>query len=182
MLKNISDFSILRYAHEHIIERWFVNGRAYKNPYMGFLISTLIGKRKLCRLVISIEHNYYKMLVHIWACFWESLYGFLISTLRGSRKLCKLQNVGSYMGVLIYWQLWTLVHIWACLWESLYGRVSLKHADRNTKLCSLVISMLMSILQNVGSYMGVLWESVSTDYAKKMLKLCSKNAQKLFEN
>ena len=29
-------------------------GRAYENPYIGYLISTLIGTRKLCSLAISM--------------------------------------------------------------------------------------------------------------------------------
>jgi hypothetical protein len=54
-----------------------------------------------------------------------------------------LQNVGTYMGVLMRIPIW-------CLISTLIG---------TRKLRSLVISMLMSILQDVGTYMGVLMTS-----------------------
>jgi hypothetical protein len=34
-----------KYAHEHNTGCWYIYGRAYENPYMGSLISTLIGTR-----------------------------------------------------------------------------------------------------------------------------------------
>ena len=43
-----------KHAHEHITDCWYIYVRAYENPYMGCLISTLIGTRKSCTLVISM--------------------------------------------------------------------------------------------------------------------------------
>ena len=43
-----------KHAHEHITRCWFIYWRAYENPYIGYLISKLIGSRKLSSLVISM--------------------------------------------------------------------------------------------------------------------------------
>ena len=50
---------VMQFGHKHaqkyITRCWYIyTGRAYENPYMGYLISTLIGARKLCSLVISM--------------------------------------------------------------------------------------------------------------------------------
>jgi uncharacterized membrane protein YoaT (DUF817 family) len=56
-------------------------------------------------------------------------------------------------------------------------RVSHKHAIGTRKLCSLVISMLMSVLENVGTYIGRDYENPYIGYLISTLigtrKLCS---------
>ena len=55
--------------------------------------------------------------------------------------------------------------------------MSHKHAIGEPKLCSLVISMFMSILQNVGTYIGRAYENLYIENLKSTLigtrKLCS---------
>ena len=107
---------------------------------------------------------YYRMLVDISACLWES------HALRRT-KIMQFRHKHAHEHIreccYIYWE---------CLWESLY-RVSHKHVIGARKLCSLVISMLMSILQNVGTYTGRIYENPYIENLISTLirtrKLCS---------
>ena len=98
-----------KHAHEHITECWYIyTGRAYENPYMGCLISTLIGTRKLRSLVISMLMSILQNVGTYTGRAYENPYiGCLISTLIGTRKLrslvismlmSTLQDVGTYTG------------------------------------------------------------------------------------
>ena len=121
--------------------------RAYENPYMGYHISTLIGSRKLCSLVISMLMSILQDVGTYTGRAYENPYmGCLISTLIGSRKLCSLvismlmsilQNVGTYMCVLC---------------ENPYMGYLISMLIGSRKLCSLVINMLMSILRRGGTH------------------------------
>jgi pyrimidine deaminase RibD-like protein len=56
-------------------------GRAYENPYMGCLISTFIGTRKLCTLVISMHMSILQDIDTYTGRAYENPYmGCLIST------------------------------------------------------------------------------------------------------
>jgi hypothetical protein len=129
-------------------------GRAYENPYMGCLISTLIYRHT------KIMHFSHKHPVeHITGCWYIYVRAYenpymvcLISTLIGKRKLCTLvismlmsiyilQDVGKYT---------------ASAYENPYMGCRISTLIGKRKLCTLVISMLMSILQDVGTYMCVL--------------------------
>ena len=76
-------------------------GRAYENPDMGYLISTLIDARKLCSLVISMLMSILQDVGSYMGRAYEN------TTPLGERKLCTLfisvlqsilQDVGTYMG------------------------------------------------------------------------------------
>ena len=74
----------------------------------------------------------------------------LISTLIGTRKSCS-----GVISMLMSRSQVMLVHILPCLRESLYEE-SHQHAHRHMKSCSsVVISMLMSISSDVGTYMYI---------------------------
>ena len=245
-----------KHALEHIRECWYIYGAGlWENPYIGYLISTLIGTRKLCSLVISILMSILENVgTYIGRAYENPYIRYLISTLIGAWNLCSLvismlmstlQNVGTYIWrayenpfyrvshkhadrhtkIMQFGHKHAHEHItecWytyrACLWESLYS-VSHKHTDRHTKvmqfghkhahehirecwyiygaglwenpyigylistligtrkLCSLVISMLMSILENAGTYIGPAYENPYIGYLISTLigawKLCS---------
>ena len=90
MLTKIMHFSD-KHALEHITGCWYIYVRAYENAYMGCLVITLIGTRKLCILVISMLMNILQDVGTYTGRAYENPYmGFLISTLLGTRKLCSL--------------------------------------------------------------------------------------------
>jgi hypothetical protein len=76
-------------------------GRAYENPNIGYLISTLLDARKLCSLVITMLMS----ILYVDSIFTGRAYEN--RTPIGARKLCSLvismlmsilQDVGTYMG------------------------------------------------------------------------------------
>jgi hypothetical protein len=131
-----------KHAHEHITGCWYIYVRACENPYMGCLISTPIGTRKWCTLVISVLMSilqdvgtYMGVLMRIpILCKHAHRYTKIISLLVSIFK----QNVGTYT---------------RCAYENSYI-ISTLIGTR--KLCTLVIRLLMSILQNFGTWaMGI---------------------------
>jgi hypothetical protein len=67
---------------------------------MGCLISTLIGKRKLCTLVISILMSILQDVGTYTGRAYENPYmGCIISTFIGTRKLCTL-DISMLMSIL----------------------------------------------------------------------------------
>ena len=133
-----------KHAHEHITGCWYIYVRAYENPYMGCLINTPIGTRKLSTLIISLlirilqdVGTYMRVLMRILiSCKHAHRYTKIISLL-----MSILQNVCTYTGR---------------AYENPYI-ISTLIGTR--KLCTLVISMLVSILQDVGTYTGRAYEN-----------------------
>ena len=90
-------------AHEHIAEGWFINGRAYKDLYMGFQVNRYTK-------IMYFGHAHEHIITGRWFIYgraYENPYTeYLINTLIGTRKLCILQDVGSYMGVFLRIPIW----------------------------------------------------------------------------
>jgi hypothetical protein len=98
-----------------------------------------------------------------WACFWESLYWVSHKHADRHTKIMQFGHKHAHEHITECWNIY---------WESLY-RVSHKHAIGTRKLCSLAISMLMSILENVGTYIMRAYENpymgclISTPWANE---------------
>jgi hypothetical protein len=97
-----------KHAHEHITECWYIYGRAYENPYM---VSHKHAHRHPKITQFGHKHAY----EHITGCWYIYLRAYDISQGKGSGKSCRvvismlmsiLQNVGTYMGVLMRLPIW----------------------------------------------------------------------------
>jgi hypothetical protein len=103
---------IMHFSHKHPVEHitgcWYIYVRAYENPYMVCLISTLIGTWKLCTLVIGMLMSILQDVATYTGRAYENPYfGCIISTFIGTRKLCTLvismhmsilQDIDTYTG------------------------------------------------------------------------------------